>query len=153
MLDEMERTERQWFAQQYRVRDEALWLSGAFDGDNLDGPSSVTEDARHRAIECVRVHLMRVADAAYDTATAPFEADGHAANMTHIFGAHYGLTPDEARAINRCIDAVGLPVAARAARREDARLRRLGRVWERYTLARLRGKYMLTVGRVFGRAA
>lgn len=40
-----------------------------------------------------------------------------------------------------------------AARREDARLRRLGRVWERYTLARLRGKYMLAVGRVFGRAA
>jgi len=43
-------------------------------------------------------------------------------------------------------DAATLPVA-------DARLRRIAVACERYTLARLRGKYMLTVGRVFGRAA
>jgi len=128
-------------------------LSGMWDGnaDDLDGPPDVVQDVRDAAVECVRVHLMRAADAAYSAALAPFEQDSYEANMTHIFGTHYGLSKAEAAAVNRCIDAVCLPVASWAQRLEAARLReiavRAAGAWlaANAPTRRGRGKYMLMV--------
>ena len=133
------------------VADERADLHGANDAP-LRNPASVEWLARVTATSAVHEHLIATHDAARSAALEPY-ADELAVNWAFYDARVAGVTLAAARETNRRIDAATLPVAAAAAAREDARLAHLGRVWERYALARLRGKYMLTVGRVFGRAA
>ena len=134
------------------VADERADLHGANDAP-MRNPASVEWLARVTATSAVREHLIATHDAARDAALEPYADELARVNWAFYDARGAGVTLPAARETNRRIDAATLPVAAAAEAREDARLRRLGRVWERYALARLRGKYMLTVGRVFGRAA
>jgi len=150
--DEQAYFERQWERNQRDQREDLAALSGANDAP-LRNPASVEWLARVTATSAVREHLIATHDAARDAALEPYADELARVNWAFYDARGAGVTLASARATNRRIDAATLPVAAAAEAREDARLRRLGRVWERYALARLRGKYMLTVGRVFGRAA
>lgn len=146
MLDEMERTEREWERNQRDQREDLAALHGAYDAP-LRNPASVEWLARVTATSAVREHLIATHDAARDAA---LDALGLADELSRVNWAFYdargaGVTLPAARETNRRIDAATLPVAAAAEAREDAQLRRLGRVWERYALARLRGKYMLAL--------
>lgn len=104
---------------------------------------------------CLRDHSARVYYAADDEARAPYIAELTRANWAFYDVRVTGVTAEEAREVNRRIDAISRPVAKAALAAEEARLRRLALAAEAYTLAHLcgRGKYVLTVGRVFGRAA
>ena len=104
---------------------------------------------------CLRDHSARVYYAADDEARAPYIAELTRVNWAFYDIRRTNVTAEEAREVNRRIDAISRPVAKAALAAEEARLRRLALAAEAYTLAHLRGrgKYMMMVGRVFGRAA
>lgn len=142
--DEQAYFERQWECDQRAQREDLAALSGANDPAMRD-PVSVVWLARVTATSAVREHLIATYDAARDAALEPYADELARVNWAFYDARGAGVTMAEARATNRRIDAATLPVAAAAEAREDARLRRLGRVWERYALARLRGKYLLAL--------
>jgi len=118
-------------------------------------PRTAEYMARLWSEACLRDHLGAVYYAADDEARAPYIAELTRANWAFFDVRVTGVTVEEARAVNRRVDAISRPVAKAALAAEEARLRRLARAAEAYTLAHLsgRGKYMMMVGRVFGRAA
>ena len=142
--DEQAYFERQWECDQRAQREDLAALSGANDPAMRD-PVSVVWLARVTATSAVHEHLIATYDAARDAALEPYADELARVNWAFYDARAAGVTMAEARATNRRIDAATLPVAAAAEAREDARLRRLGRVWERYALARLRGKYLLAL--------
>lgn len=142
--DEQAYFERQRERNQRDQREARAWASGAYDAP-LRSPASVEWLARVTATSAVREHLIATHDAARDAALEPYADELARVNWAFYDARGAGVTLPAARETNRRIDAATLPVAAAAEAREDARLRRLGRVWERYALARLRGKYMLAL--------
>ena len=142
--DEQAYFERQWERNQRDQREDLAALSGANDPAMRD-PVSVVWLARVTATSRTREHLIATHDAARDAALEPYADELARVNWAFYDARGAGVTLPAARETNRRIDAATLPVAAAAEARENARLAHLGRVWERYALARLRGKYLLAL--------
>ena len=164
-LTDFERAARDAEATNAREAGDRAWLSGAYDGDmspaeaRAEARPDVVRDMYRAAHEAYEAHLRAVER---DALAALRETDlwrEYTAATADFFGAGCS-TPAEAARARAAIEAVrGYDyaaerelVAARVAHADtcwrEVALRAAGR-W----LARLRGKYMLTVGRVFGRAA
>ena len=90
-------------------------------------PRTAEYMARLWSEACLRDHSARVYYAADDEARAPYIAELTRVNWAFYDIRRTNVTAEEAREVNRRIDAISRPVAKAALAAEEARLRRLAR--------------------------